>query len=215
MIKLTPDTYTYTGGNIIPEYYVTDGAFVLNEGKAANKNVSEEYELVSVTNNLNVGTGKVTVKGINDNYSGTASANFTITAAKTSDVKVIIDPQKYTGKAIRPRTFKATLNGNDVTSQFEIVSYGENVKAGTGTVVLKPVDGNKNFAGENITAEFKIYNEIVEGTLKVYNANGIEVKDNAKAFVLMVLLRHSQLKDWTDLQSYKTDSAGNDNIWYN
>ena len=42
MIKLTPDTYTYTGGNIIPEYYVTDGAFVLNEGKVANKNASEE-----------------------------------------------------------------------------------------------------------------------------------------------------------------------------
>ena len=182
MIKLTPDTYTYTGGNIIPEYYVTDGAFVLNEGKAANKNASEEYELVSVTNNLNVGTGKVTVKGINDNYSGTASANFTITAAKTSDVKVSIDPQKYTGKAIRPRTFKATLNGNDVTSQFEIVSYGENVKAGTGTVVLKPVDGNKNFTGENITAEFKIYNEVIGGEINVYNSNGIEVTGDSKAF---------------------------------
>ena len=182
MIKLTPDTYTYTGGNIIPEYYVTDGAFVLNEGKATNKNASEEYELVSVTNNLNVGTGKVTVKGINDNYSGTASANFTITAAKTSDVKVSIDPQKYTGKAIRPRTFKATLNGNDVTSQFEIVSYGENVKAGTGTVVLKPVDGNKNFTGGNITAEFKIYNEVIGGEINVYNSNGIEVTGDSKAF---------------------------------
>lgn len=209
MIKLTPDTYTYTGGNIIPEYYVTDGAFVLNEGKAANKNVSEEYELVSVTNNLNVGTGKVTVKGINDNYSGTASANFTITAAKTSDVKVSIAPQKYTGKAIRPRTFKATLNGNDVTSQFEIVSYGENVKAGTGTVVLKPVDGNKNFTGENITAEFKIYNEIVEGTLKVYNANGIEVKDNAKVFDFDGTAKTFATERLTALQSYKTDSAGN------
>ena len=175
MIKLTPATYTYTGGNIIPEFYVTDGAFVLNEGKAANKNASEEYEVVSVTNNLNVGTGKVTIKGINDNYSGSASANFTITAANTADVKVSISKQKYTGKAIRPRTFTATLNGNDVTSQFEIVSYGENVEAGTGTVVLKPVDGNKNFTGANITAEFKIYKEAVTGDINVYNANGIEV----------------------------------------
>ena len=129
--------------------------------------------------------------------------------SKTSDVKVSIDPQKYTGKAIRPRTFKATLNGNDVTSQFEIVSYGENVKAGTGTVVLKPVDGNKNFAGENITAEFKIYNEIVEGTLKVYNANGIEVKDNAKAFDFDGTAKTFATERLTDLQSYKTDSAGN------
>lgn len=126
MIKVEPSSYTYTGGNIIPEFYVADGVVVLNEGKASNNDKSEEYEVVSVTNNLNVGTGKVTIKGINDNYSGTASAEFTITTADTSSVKVEIDPQKYTGKAVRPRTFKATLNGNDVTDQFEIVSYGEN-----------------------------------------------------------------------------------------
>ena len=183
MIKLTPDTYTYTGGNIIPEFYVTDGALVLNEGKATNNNISEEYEIVSVTDNLNVGTGKVTIAGINNNYSGTASAEFKITAANTADVKVSIDQEKYTGKAIRPRTFKATLNGNDVTDQFEIVSYGENVEAGKGTVVLKPVDGNKNFTGANITAEFKIYKEAVTGVLKVYNTNGIEVNtDTFKGF---------------------------------
>ena len=181
MIKLNPSSYTYTGGNIIPEFYVTDGAFVLYEGKEGDK--TSEYETVSVTNNLNVGTGKVTIKGINDNYSGSASANFTITAANTSDVKVSIGKEKYTGKAIRPRTFTATLNGNDVTSQFEIVSYGENVEAGTGTVVLKPVDGNKNFTGENITAEFKIYKEAVTGDISVYNANGIEVDtDNFTGF---------------------------------
>ena len=182
MIKLTPDTYTYTGGNIVPEFYVTDGAFVLNEGKAINKNVSEEYEVVSITDNLNVGTGKVTIAGINDNYSGTASAEFKITAADTSDVKVTINQQKYTGKSIRPRTFKATLNGNDVTDQFEIVSFGDNVEAGKGTVVLKPVDGNKNFTGGNITAEFKIYKEIVDGKIHVYDANGIELSDLDKKF---------------------------------
>ena len=181
MIKVEPSSYTYTGGNIIPEFYVADGVVVLNEGKASNNDKSEEYEVVSVTNNLNVGTGKVTIKGINDNYSGTASAEFTITAADTSSVKVEIDPQKYTGKAVRPRTFKATLNGNDVTDQFEIVSYGENKKAGKGTVVLKPVDGNKNFTGANITAEFNIYNEAVCGNLSVYNKNGQKIGDSNTA----------------------------------
>ena len=178
MIKVEPSSYTYTGGNIIPEFYVADGVVVLNEGKASNNDKSEEYEVVSVTNNLNVGTGKVTIKGINDNYSGTASAEFTITAADTSSVKVEIDPQKYTGKAVRPRTFKATLNGNDVTDQFEIVSYGENKEAGKGTVVLKPVDGNKNFTGANITAEFNIYQEAVRGNLSVYNKNGQKIGDS-------------------------------------
>lgn len=54
----------------------------------------------------------------------------------TADVKVSIADQDYTGKQVRPRKFiTATLNGNDVSNQFEIVSYGENVEAGTGTVV--------------------------------------------------------------------------------
>ena len=70
---------------------------------------------------------------------------------------------------MRPRTFKAILNGNDVTDQFEIVSYGENKEAGKGTVVLKPVDGNKNFTGSNITAEFNIVKEKVTGHFDIYN----------------------------------------------
>lgn len=93
-----------------------------------------EYEEVSITDAVNVGTGKITVKGLyNENtktgYAGTANGTFTITAANTADVKVSIDDQDYTGKQVRPRTFKATLNGNDVTDQFEIVSYGENKEA--------------------------------------------------------------------------------------
>ena len=54
------------------------------------------------------------------------------------------------------------------SKQFEVVSYGENVEAGKGTVVLKPVDGNKNFTGDNITAEFNIVKEKVKAELKVY-----------------------------------------------
>ena len=181
MIKLTPDTYTYTGGNIMPEFVVNDGVLTLWEGKEGDK--VSEYEVVKVVNNLNVGTGTVTIKGINDNYSGTASADFKITPASTADVKVEIEPQKYTGRAVRPRKFTATLNGNVVTNQFEIVGYGENIKAGTGTVVLKPVDTCKNFVGENITAEFKIYNEVVTGNIDVYDANGIKVTEESASNV--------------------------------
>ena len=84
----------------------------------------------------------------------------------------------YTGKQVRPRTFKATLNGNDVTNQFEIVSYGENVEAGKGTIVLKVKDGNKNFTGDNITVEFNIVKEQVKGSLKLYNDKGIDITNS-------------------------------------
>ena len=175
MIKINPSSYVYTGGNITPTYTVLDGAIALYD--KADYGDKGEYEQVSITNNKEVGTGTVTVKGVTGKYSGTASANFTITPANTSDVKVTFykdDECQYTGRQVRPRTFKATLNGNDVTNQFEIVSYGENV-SGKGTVVLKPVDENKNFTGSNITVDFNIIKEYVNADLNVFNSNGVNV----------------------------------------
>ena len=195
MVVVNPSSYTYTGGKITPNYAVIDGVIVLyKKGEVAD--AKAEYEEVSITDAVNVGTGKVTVKGYagNDFYSGTATGTFTITAANTADVKVTIEDEGYTGRQVRPRTFKATLNGNDVTNQFEIVSYGENKEAGKGTVVLKPVDGNKNFTGSNITAEFNIIKEKVTGALKVYDSKGFDASStifdydgNAHTFAKAVL----------------------------
>ena len=195
MVVVNPSSYTYTGGKITPNYAVIDGVIVLyKKGEVADGKA--EYEEVAITDAVNVGTGKVTVKGYagNDFYSGTATGTFTITAANTADVKVTIEDEDYTGRQVRPRTFKATLNGNDVTNQFEIVSYGENKEAGKGTVVLKPVDGNKNFTGSNITAEFNIIKEKVKGVLKVYDSKGFDASStifdydgNAHTFAKAVL----------------------------
>ena len=182
MVVATPSTYTYTGGKIQPTYAVLDGAIALyKKGEVNDKDA--EYEEVSISNAVNVGTGTITVQGCNYFYSGKATGTFTITAANTADVKVSIADQDYTGKQVRPRKFTATLNGNDVSNQFEIVSYGENVEAGTGTVVLKPLDGNKNFTGSNITASFNIVKEKVEATLNVYDSKGFDVTDAYKADV--------------------------------
>ena len=194
MVSVNPSSYVYTGGTITPSYVVMDGALVLYKG--------EEYTEVSVTDAVNVGTGKITVEGKDPFYSGKATGTFTITAANTSDVKVTIDDAQYTGKQIRPRTFKATLNGNDVTSQFEIVSYGENTKAGKGTVVLRPVSGNKNFTGSDITAEFNIVDEAVTATLNVYDSKGIKYNTlpsftfdgNEKTFAKVVIANLKKAK---------------------
>ena len=164
----------------MPTYSVVDGVTVLYKmGEVASG--KEEYKEVSITDAVNVGTGKVTVEGVSPRYSGKATGTFTITAANTSSVKVEIDDQDYTGRQVRPREFKATLNGNDVSKQFEVVSYGENVEAGKGTVVLKPVDGNKNFTGDNITAEFNIVKEKVKAELKVYDSKGFDVTSSFAA----------------------------------
>ena len=184
MVVANPATYTYTGGKIEPTYYVIDGTTVLyKEGDISTPANSAEYEEVSITDAVNVGTGKINVKGVSHNdtnsgYSGKATGTFTITPANTADVKVTfpVDAElKYTGQTVRPRTFKVTLNGNDVTKQFEVVSWGENI-SGKGTVVLKPVDGNKNFTGSNVTAEFNIVKEEVTADLKAYDDKGFEAK---------------------------------------
>ena len=182
MVTVNPSTYTYTGGKIVPTYSVVDGAIVLYKDGEVDSSKAE-YKEVSITDAVNVGTGKITVEGISPRYSGKASGTFTITAANTSSVKVSIDDQDYTGRQVRPRmdAIKVTLNGNDVSKQFEVVSYGENTEAGKGTVVLKPVDGNKNFTGDNITAEFNIVKEKVEATLKVYDSKGFDVTNDYRS----------------------------------
>ena len=191
MVVANPATYTYTGGKIEPTYYVIDGTTVLyKEGDSSTPSGSAEYREVSITDAVNVGTGKITVEGIPNStnksgYSGEATGTFTITPANTSDVKVEFTNSdtecKYTGKQVRPRSIKVTLNGNNVTDQFEVVSYGENI-SGKGTVVLKPVDGNKNFTGSNVTAEFNIVKEVVTADLKAYDTKGLEVKDKFVEF---------------------------------
>ena len=182
MVVANPATYTYTGGKITPTYYVMDGQTVLyKKGDIGVEDSMAEYKETSITDAVNVGTGKINVTGIagSDNksgYSGNATGTFTITPANTADVKVTFPndaERNYTGKQVRPRTFKVTLNGNDVTDQFEVVSYGENI-SGKGTVVLKPVDGNKNFTGANVTAEFNIVKEEVKADLKAYDDKGFE-----------------------------------------
>lgn len=100
MVTINPSTYTYTGGKIVPTYSVVDGVTVLYKmGEVASG--KEEYKEVSITDAVNVGTGKVTVEGVSPRYSGKATGTFTITAANTSSVKVEIDDRglyRKTGK---------------------------------------------------------------------------------------------------------------------
>ena len=182
MVKVNPSSYTYTGDSVVPSYYVMDGANVLYDVAEYGQELGE-YKFVRCENDLNVGTAKVVVEGDGEDYSGTASATFEITPADTKDVKVTIKDQIYTGKTIRPRTsdITVTLNGNDVTKQFEVVTdaYGENI-SGKGTVTLRPVSTTKNFTGANVVAEFNIVKELITADLHVFDKNGIDVTNNYK-----------------------------------
>ena len=175
-VTVEPKSYTYTGAVVKPTIKVMDGEEPLTEGV--------DYKIAGYKNAKDVGTATVTLQGIGDNenpadgiYDNTTtlSATYEITAANAADIKVEFaggnTGTTYTGNVIKPTIYKVTLNGNDVSKQFDFVYPSTNVNVGTGHVILKPVVGNKNFTGQK-DAEFKINARELEGTLKVYDEKG-------------------------------------------
>jgi len=169
-VVLTQDSYTYTGGKITPSFKVMDGTLELQE--------DVDYRIKSITNAVNVGTATITVEGLGTYYSGEASGTFTITPAKVEDVKVTADAKTYTGKKIKPTSFKATLNGNDVSDQFKLSAYGDNTNAGktAGSLTIALLSGNKNFTGSTVDGTFEIKPATVTGsTISVFDKYGKDV----------------------------------------
>ena len=175
-VTVEPKSYTYTGAVVKPTLKVMDGNEPLTEGV--------DYKIAGYNNAKDVGTATITLQGIGNNsnpadgiYDNTTtlSATYEITAANAADIKVEFaggnTGTTYTGNVIKPTIYKVTLNGNDVSKQFDFVYPSTNVNVGTGHVILKPVVGNKNFTGQK-DAEFKINARELEGTLKVYDEKG-------------------------------------------
>ena len=133
----------YTGSEISPAITVKDGDNVLVEGT--------DY-IVSYSNNVDVGTAGITIKGVGA-YTGTNTAEFKIVAKSISGSTISeISDQTYTGSAITPTIAvtdgdKALVNGTDYT-----VEYSNNVNVGTATVTIT---GKGNYTGTK-TATFTI-----------------------------------------------------------
>ncbi len=151
-----------TEQDITSNMFDVDTHTVTYTGEAFEPTVTSDLELgvdytVSYSNNVDAGTGRITITGIGD-YSGTLYENFTILPAEISggDISDIESAYLYTGSQITPQpTVKVGTNtlveGSDYT-----LSYGDNVDVGVGTLT---VTGQGNYTGE-ITVEFAI----VEGS---------------------------------------------------
>ena len=141
---VSPSGYTYDGTARKPDITVSDGSRTLTAGK--------DYT-VAYSNNVNVGTATVTIKGAG-NYTGTLNKSFRISAKPVSDLEVTLSATSYTydGSAKQPSVTVAygtrkLVNGTDYT-----VSYSNNTKIGTATVTIT---GKGNFTGTK-TAYFTI-----------------------------------------------------------
>ncbi|MCR5617231.1 MAG: DUF4214 domain-containing protein [Clostridiales bacterium] len=136
---------------IKPEFEVTVDSLVLLE--------YVDYEL-SYGENLNAGEGTVTITG-KGNYEGVKEISFLI-LSRSIDISeaAVGESFEYTGAQIKPDVTVVCdgtelINGTD----FE-VSYGTNINAGSGTVVIT---GTGNYASE-ITLEFEITPKDIEGS---------------------------------------------------
>ena len=181
-IKLKKTSYEYTGAVIVPEFDV-----VVN-GKTLKKDV--DYVIDNVVDSAKTGTATVYITGKEGSEYDSkvkAKATFEVTPVSAEKTTVTVSGDyTYDGTAKKPAAsnIKVTLNGNDVTSQFD-VAYGTNINAGdkAGTVTVTPKKDNKNFtAGTSQTGTFKIAAKTLDGTLKVYDARGIEITSALPSF---------------------------------
>ena len=183
----------YTGGSIAQTatvYYGITSIIEVSTGDTITQTatVSDDPRMlkagtdysVSYKNNVNAGTASVTFAG-KGNYSGTKTVTFAITPASLSDATVSgIENKTYSGNAKKQsaqlkfgsKTLKA---GTDYS-----VSYKNNVKAGTASVVFT---GKGNFKG-TLTKKFKI--EKAKNPLKASaKAKTLSVKYNKKKAITL------------------------------
>ena len=111
---------TYTG------YAQTPAPVVTVSGEVLRRDV--DYN-VSYTNNVNAGTGYMTIEGMNG-YTGYVTVPFTISPKAVSEVEILkIADVDYTGKAVRPSLF-VKADGNMIKSSDYTVTYYNNTNVG-------------------------------------------------------------------------------------
>lgn len=132
-------TYTYTGKEIEPEVTVMNTVTGQKLVKGTN------YEVV-YSNNTNVGTASIVVRGKGTYTGEKAPIEFKIVAKNIGDTdvtaKLAAETATYTGTAIEP---EATVKYNDITLIPEkdyMIRYTDNTNAGIASAVITANGGN-------------------------------------------------------------------------
>lgn len=157
----------YTGKLITPEVILTDNNYILIKDK--------DYSL-SYTNNINIGTGSLTITGLGD-YTGTIVKKFNILKKDINNTLIDdIKNQIYTSKEITPNV--------TITSDFiklsenkdYIIEYSNNIEAGT---ALIKITGINNYTGV-MTKSFNIVKQEANNN-NSNNANSTKTTTKAKS----------------------------------
>lgn len=128
-VTLDTTSYTYTGSEIEPVASV-----IVDEVEL----VENESYTIAYSDNINVGTATITINGMGD-YTGTVTANFTITARSISDATITLSQTSYTynGSERKPSVTSVVVDGITLSSSNYSVSYSSDlITPGTKTVTI-------------------------------------------------------------------------------
>ena len=196
-VTLEPESFTYNGSAQTPTVTV---AYKIDEQTTKTLTENTDYTIsyqkvdgettTTVESPTDAGEYNVVVTG-KGNYSGTASATFTIIAADITKATIAaIENKTFTGDSIKPNLSVTFGNYTLIANKDYTVAYTDNVSAGTATATIT---GQGNFTGTN-SAKFNIVNQTLDVTendfhnhwMTYYSANGdidIPESSNIGAYV--------------------------------
>jgi len=172
--SLPTTTYTYNGLAKRPTITAT------YEGKTLK--LGTDFTAV-FSNNINAGTGKVTLTGTGTWWSGTKTLTFTIHPAQLSSTAVTIPKTSYTytATAIKPAPTVKFTDGNSTVQTLKsgtdyTVSYSKNTNPTNGGAQTI-VQGKGNFTG-TVTKTFSIKGVAITYSTQVQNIGWMGVVNN-------------------------------------
>lgn len=135
-VTIPYSSYTYRGRGIKPTVTVKYGSTKLVKGT--------DYT-VSYSNNTNVGTAVITVKG-KGKYAGTATKKFTVkplnVTSSYAKLSIPYASYTYTGKAIIPKVSFTFKDGTVIPASDFKVTCSSNIKVGKAKLTLAPLTSN-------------------------------------------------------------------------
>lgn len=174
------DDETYIGIKITPDVEITDGDYRLSK--------NTDYEL-SYENNINVGTAKVTIRGIG-NYTGTRILEFNIVQKDINLVTIQdIGDQVHTGEEIEPSVMISDGSAKLVEDKDYNISYSNNVDLGEATITIT---GIGNYTG-TVTKKFNIVEESGEQAKDISELTIDEIGD--KIYTGKLITPELRIKD--------------------
>lgn len=119
----------YTGTYIEPKIEQV----TLRDGRVLK---AGEYKIVGYSNNLKIGTGKVTIEGLG-NYGGIATKEFEIVSSGLQDAVISVGKATYNGgQPVKP-SVKVTINKQELKAGVHyVLQYVNNVLVGNDAVVI-------------------------------------------------------------------------------